>query len=143
MPNSDCFHFASILRNLLSLLCEFDDISDAALCHDLIVCIESKYFMKLICQISSCIGWLISCSWNYMQFHLSQCCYDFFCCVFFFQLLFQYPVDQQRQITYQEVCLYSVFSGKIYRSCPEFCFHDSERFFNLPSLLTYSDDFLY
>lgn len=66
MPNSDCFCFAPILRNLLSLLCKFDDISDAALCHDLIVCIESKYFMKLISKVSSCIGRLISRSWDDM-----------------------------------------------------------------------------
>lgn len=136
MPNSDCFCFASILRNLLSLLCKFDDISDAALCHNLIVCIESKYFMKLISKVSSCIGRLISCSWNCMQVHFSQCRYDLFCCVFFFQLLFQYPIDHQWKIADQKVCLYSVFSGKIYRSCTEFCFHDSERFFDFPSLFT-------
>ena len=96
MPNSDCFCFAPILRNLLSLFCKFDDISDAALCHDLIVCIESKYFMKLISKVSSCIGRLISCSWNYMQFHFSKCCYDLFCCVFFFQL---FQVSDRSSVT--------------------------------------------
>lgn len=65
-PDFDCFCFVPILRNLLSLFCKFDDISDAALCHDLIVCIESKYFMKLISKVSSCIGRLISRSWDDM-----------------------------------------------------------------------------
>ena len=98
MPDSDCFCFAPILRNLLSLLCKFDDISDAALCHDLIVCIKSKYFMKLISKVSSCIGRLVSCPRDDMQFHFSQCCYDLFCCVFFFQLFFKYSIDHQWQI---------------------------------------------
>ena len=71
MLNSDCLCFVSILRNLLSLLCKFGDISDAALCHDLIVCVESKYFMKLIGKVGSCIGRLISCSRDDMQFHFS------------------------------------------------------------------------
>ena len=74
MPDSDCFCFAPILSNLLSLLCKFDDISDAALCHDLIVCIKSKYFMKLIVehQIKCTKNIKLNAKRNNVKFHSIQ-----------------------------------------------------------------------
>jgi len=39
------------------------------------------------------------------------------------------------------MCLYAILSLKINRACTELGFHDSETFFNFPSLLVYTNDF--
>ena len=39
------------------------------------------------------------------------------------------------------MCLYAILSLKINRACTELDFHDSETFFNFPSLLVYTNDF--
>lgn len=50
-----------------------------------------------------------------------------------FQFLFQNPVDYQSGEACDKVSCNSIFYGKIYWSCFEFCFHDSKTFFDFPS----------
>ena len=118
----------------------FDDFLHLFGWDDVVVSPKSEGIVERICDIGSHIVGQVSFSQHFPNGHVLECGDDLTAGEAAAEFPLHVTVDDQRQITGEEMSFDVIFQTDISRPCLKLGLHDAEALLDLPSLMVHPDD---